>query len=173
MRGAGSDVLVTDANPDPAKLRSAVKGGFYLLPRLDATGGNQKVLDQMAAYPERQAVLMWQIGEHLGRDREAAAQAGARWSPRCPHGDEGPRGPESHLATAILDGEHRVYARSPSNLDVIGVQPKVWGTSQSIQDGYTYLAQRRDLTVQSNPEALFWAWIPSADPAGCGPEHLG
>ena len=166
LRGSGADVLVTDANPDPAKIHSAVvDGGFYLLPRLDATGGKQKILDQMAAYPERQAVVMWQIGEHLGREREVAA--------RKQELDE-VRGiltamrdleePESHLSTAIVDGEHRQYARSPSNLDVIGVQPKVWGTSQSIQDGYTYLAQRRDLTVRSNPEALFWAWIPATTP---------
>ena len=71
-----------------------------------------------------------------------------------------------HRATATVDGEHRQYARSPSNLDIMGIEPPVWGTSQSIMDGYNYLLQRRDLTVRSNPEALFWAWLPATTPPG-------
>ena len=70
----------------------------------------------------------------------------------------------SHLATATIDSEYRLYARSPSNLDVMGIEPPIWGTSQSLQDGYTYYRQRRDLTVRSNPRALFWAWIPTTAP---------
>ena len=73
LRGAGCDVLVTGANPDPKEARRAVEGGFYLLPRLDGAGGARKVLDQMAAYPEPQAVVAWHIGDHLGRHRQESA----------------------------------------------------------------------------------------------------
>ena len=167
LRGAGCDVLVTDANPNPKAIRSAVEGGFFLLPRLDGAGGARKVLDQMAAYPEPQAVVAWHIGDHLGRHREQAARKQELDDVRDiltamrALEDEDP-----HRSTATVDGEHRLYARSPSNLDIMGIQPPVWGTSQSLQDGYAYLVQRRNLTVKSNPEALFWAWLPATAPPG-------
>jgi hypothetical protein len=167
LRGAGFDVLVTDAAPDPQKVSAAVEGGFFLLPRLDGAGGARKVLEQMAAYPEPQAVAAWQIGDHLGRHRAEAAR-----KQELDHVREiltamrALENEDPHRATATVDGELRQYARSPSNLDIVGIQPPVWGTSQSIPDGYAYLLQRRDLTVRSNPEALFWAWLPATAPPG-------
>jgi hypothetical protein len=167
LRGAGNDVLVTDANPDPRAMRAAVEGGFFLLPRLDGTGGVSKVLAQMAAYPEPESVVAWHLGDHLGRHRVEDARKReldeireVLTATRAAE-DGNPR-----LTTATVDGEYRQYARSPSNLDVMGIQPPLWGTALSMQDGYTYLLQRRYLTVRSNPEALFWVWLPTTAPPG-------
>ena len=167
LRGAGNDVLVTGSKPDPREIQTAIDSGFSLLPRLDATGGASKVLAQIAGYPETESVFAWQIGEHLGRSREVAVRK--RELDEIREILSAMRASDNatpHLSTAIVDGEHRLYARSPSNLDILAIQPPVWGTSQSMQDGYSYLLQRRDLTVRSNPEALFWAWLPTAAPPG-------
>ena len=107
-------------------------------------------------------MLLWQLGEHLGREREEAARKLELDRIReVLSAMRGMEGESSRLTTATIDSEYRLYARSPSNLDVIGIEPPLWGTSQSMQDGFEYLRQRRDLTVRSNPEALFWAWIPT------------
>ena len=148
-------------------MRAAVEGGFFLLPRLEGAAGASKVVAQMAEYPEPESVVAWYIGDHLGRDRREDARKRELDDVRevltamRASEDENP-----HRSTATVDGEHRLYARSPSNLDIIGIQPPVWGTSQSMQDGYEYLKQRRDLTVRSNPAALFWAWLPATAPPG-------
>ncbi len=111
--------------------------------------------------------MLWQIAEHLGGQREEAVRKQELDRVREILSEmRGLEGEDSHLATATIDGEYRLYARSPSNLDVIGIEPPVWGTSQSFLDGLAYLNQRRDLTVRSNPEALFWAWIPTTAPPG-------
>jgi hypothetical protein len=167
LRRAGFDVLHTSAKPDPQKIRAAVDMGFFLLPRLDDADEEKDVLDQMTEYPARKDVLLWQLGEHLGRQRKAAARKQELDQIReVLSAMRGQEAESSHLSTATIDSEYRLYARSPSNLDIIGVEPPVWGTSQSMMDGFIYLNQRRDLTVRSNPEAMFWAWIPTSVPPG-------
>ncbi len=116
------------------------------------------------------AVLLWSIGDHLGqpaRGRRAQVQ----------EVEQGPRRARGHarerrgtaLATATVDGEFRLYARSPSNLDVIGHRPARLGHLAIDHGRLHYLIQRRDLTARSNPEALFWAWLPATTPPGsCG-----
>ncbi len=49
-------------------------------------------------------------------------------------------------------------------LDIVGIRPSIWGSSQSLLENYEYLKQRRLLTVRSNLAGLFWAWIPAATP---------
>ena len=81
---------------------------------------------------------------------------------------------DSHLATATVDGELRAVCP-------LSVQPRhhrhpaagVGHVPIVCMDGYAYLVQRKDLTVRSNPEALFWAWIPVTGSAGGDPEYLG
>ena len=166
LRQAGFDVLVTDANPDPEKLRRAVKAGMFLLPRLTGAtqdGGVERVLQQITNYPLPQSVLLWSIADHLGSDREAAAP-GRRLNKVRDVLAAVHEGDERHLATATVEGEYRLYARSPSNLDVIGIDLPVWGSSLSLSDGLMYLKQRRDLSARSNPEAMFWAWLPAITP---------
>ncbi len=164
LRTAGFDVLVTDEKPDPKKIQPAVDRGMFLLPRLPGAadeGGPQRTLNAMAGYPLPGAVLMWSIGDHLGNQRQPTARTQEVEQVREALAAIHESDDELHLATATVEGEFRLYARSPSNLDVIGVDLPIWGTSQSMTDGLDYLIQRRSLTVRSNPEALFWAWLPA------------
>src|SRR5579883_2328545 len=142
LRRAGCDVLVTDGRPDSRRIPPALvrKSKFLLMPRLsgaEGPDGPQRVLDQMAAYPLRQEVALWQIGAHLGRRRELEARQheldAIRTTLTAMRGleDEG-----SHLATGTVDGEVRLYARAPSGLDVVGVQPRLWGTSRSFLESF-------------------------------------
>ena len=165
LRRTGCDVLVTDAKPDPRTVRAAADLEFLLLPRLDEADGAKSVIDQINAYPARKDVLLWQIGEHLGRHREEAVRKQELDQIReILSATRGMEDEVSHLTTATVDSDYRLYARSPSNLDVIGIDPPILGTSQSMYDGLEYLKQRRDLTVRSNLGALFWASIPTIMP---------
>ncbi len=166
LRQAGYDVLVTDARPDRRKLQSIVKSGMFLLPRLegadDEQGGAERIKAEMSQYPLPQSVALWSIGEHLGRQREVDARTQQIARIREAIAAVREREDELNLATATVDGEYRKYARSPANLDVIGVDLPIWGTSQSFEDGFEYLKQRRFATARSNAEAVFWAWLPAA-----------
>jgi hypothetical protein len=167
LRQAGFDVLVTDADPDPKRTERAVRAGMLLLPRLTGAteeGGVQRTLRAIGEYPLPRPVVLWSLGEHLGRQREAAVRKreGERIRDVLAALDE--NDDELRLATATVDGEFRYYTRSPSDLDVIGVDLPIWGTSRSLVDGLQYLNQRRFLTARTNPETFFWAWLPASTP---------
>ena len=169
LRRRGFDVLVTDDRPDPKAVGPAVERGMLLLPRLSGAtedDGIERVLAAMAAYPFPGSVLLWSIGEHLGSQRDIAARMKevdhVRGVVAAIHeSDE-----ELHLATARVDGEFRLYSRTPAGLDVIGLDLPIWGTSVPPIEGLHYLNQRRTLTARSNPEALFWGWVPAKIPDG-------
>ena len=119
----------------------------------------------MTAYPLRQSVAFWHIGDHLGRQREIksrARRAGA--ISRVAGGHPGP----GRRRLAPGDGDRRGRAsslpRAPSGLDMIGIQPRMWARAQSLLETYQYLTQRKLLTVRSNLGGLFWAWIPATTP---------
>lgn len=169
LRRHGFDVLVTDANPDVRKIRPLLEGDrpMFLLPRLSTpseSGDAHRVLQEMAEYPLPRSVALWSLGEHLGRQREVAARMSEveriREVLAAINESE-----ERHLpTTAIVDGEFRLFSRSPANLDVIGVEVANWGRTQPYTDGLWYLKQRRDITARTNLEALFWAWLPVTTP---------
>ena len=144
-------------------------------PARPRTAGSQRVLEAIAGYPLPGAVVLWSIGEHLGSQRaDRRAHAGGRAGPRGRSRPIHESDDELHLATATVDGEFRLYARSPSNLDVIGVDLPIWGTSQSLIDGLDYLNQRRIAHRADQSGSLVLG-------AGCRrrsrrrghPEHLG
>ena len=66
--------------------------------------------------------------------------------------------------TATVEGELPLFARAPSGLDLIGIQPRMWASAQNFLETYEYLTQRKLLTVRSNLGGLFWAWIPATTP---------
>ena len=59
---------------DPKRLKPVVdSSGVLLMKRLSgatASEGPRRLLDQMTAYPLRQSVAFWHIGDRLGRQRE-------------------------------------------------------------------------------------------------------
>jgi hypothetical protein len=168
LREAGFDVLVDDSKSDTKRVRQVVSGGVLLMKRLSgatSSDGTRGLLDELAAYPFRESVAFWQLGEHLGRQRELKAREEelARFRDSLA-AIRGISDDNSHLVTATVDGELPLYSRAPAGLDIIGIQPRLWGAAQSFLDNYQYLTQRRLLTVRSNLGGLFWAWIPATTP---------
>ena len=77
LRQYGFDLLVDDRKSDPARIKTAIDKGFLLLPRLTGISAQtdpQQVLAEVDAYPHKDAVAFWQIGEGLGRKREIKAR---------------------------------------------------------------------------------------------------
>jgi hypothetical protein len=168
LRQAGFDILVDDEQSDPERLRPAVDRGVLLMKRLNSgtpSDSPSHLVDQMKAYPLRQSVALWQIGEHLGRKRElkSRAQELSRFREMLA-AIRGMEDDTSRLATATVDGELSLYARAPSGLEILGIEPRMWGGIQSLADNYNYLIQRKWLTVRSNLGGLLWAWIPAVTP---------
>jgi len=168
LRRAGFDVLVDGGTSDPERLRAAVDGGAMLMARLTgatASDGPQRLLDQMNSHPLRHAVAFWHLGERLGRQRDIKARelevAKIREGLAAIRARDDD---DSHLTIANVDGELPLFARAPSGLDMIGIQPRLWSSAQEFLESYDYLNQRRLLTVRSNLGGLFWAWIPASTP---------
>ena len=169
LRRHGSDVLVTGPEPDLKRVPPLLQGDkpMFLLPRLSGAreeGGAQRVLREISEYSLLKSVMMWSIGEHLGRQRSGSerVQEVQRIREVLAALDENEDVP--HLTTATVDSEFRLYTRTPSNLDVIGVEMPLWGRMESFLEGLYYLKQRRDISARTNLEALFWAWLPVTTP---------
>jgi hypothetical protein len=170
LRRYGLDVLSVDIDGDLKTTRDATKLGFLLLPDLGGMppGGPQDDVDLLAtaaAYPLRESVAFWNLGDRLGSSNDPVLREAERDRIRADitqfrHATEG----ISRLSTAGVVGLFPDYARLPHNLDMIGVHSQSWGTMQEIRDFEIYLSQRRDLTAVKNPGALHWAWIPATPP---------
>jgi hypothetical protein len=168
LRKAGFDILVDPINARPERFREAVGQGFLLQPRLsidDQPMEPAQALEAAASFPFRDSVAFWDLGEALGRDddptvrgadleRVRAIKTGFRRLPRD----------FSHLTTGTVADQFALYAAAPRNLDMIAVQPLIWGTAQKPFDTYTYLNQRRLLTARTNPGALHFVWISAQHP---------
>jgi hypothetical protein len=170
LRKMGPDVLALDLNDDPEMAREAVRLGFRLMPMIDGRSGDglrevPSILADVAAYPARDAVAFWNLGEDLGAppDLEARraqlerARALLKGLRNLPAG-------EPKLATGTVVGHFRQYAQSGRSLDLIGVNPAAWGTVQDPIDTISYLDQRRKLTALDNLQGSFWAWVPASAP---------
>ena len=170
LRNAGFDVLIDDLDADPKRYKEAVEKGFLLMP-VFGRGPEGALLDPAqaaaaaAAFPYREAVLAWNLGDRLGRaadprvrkdelERGRALIAALR---ALPPG-------VSRLTTGVVDDELSRFARAPRNLDMLGIRPSAWASSLAPADTYQFLKQRRDLTVRSNAGALYWTILPATPP---------
>jgi hypothetical protein len=166
LRKSGFDLLVESVNADPERLRAAIEAGFLLQINLVGTDGAplepEQAVAAAAAFPYRDKVAFWGLGERLGRvddldargaelDRVRAVKSAFRGLPR----------EFSHLTTGVVADGFSLYAQAPKNLDILGVRPSSWGSAQKPMDSYHFLAQRRDLTTRTNPNSLFFAWFPA------------
>jgi len=167
LRQAGFDVLVDDLDSDPERIKSAVDRGFLLMPRLsgatDATGPD-RLLNQISNYPQRPSVAFWHVGDRLGRHRELKTREVELERVRATLAAVRELDDVSHLLTGTVEGDLPLYTRTPTGLDMVGIQPRFWACSQSFPETFQYLLQRKRLTVRSNVGALFWAWIPASAP---------
>ncbi len=168
LRNAGFDVLIDDIGADPERLKQAVKMGLQLMPRVYRDGeplDPKAVYSQAVAFPFRDAVFAWDLGNRLGRhvepdDRKeelATVQSTVSVLRRMPSGNSG-------LTAAIVADDHQYYARPPKNVGLLGIEPPAWGGSVNPFDIYKFLNQRHHLTARENPTALFWAMLPATPP---------
>src|SRR4051794_11279288 len=176
-RRAGFDVLVDEFDARPERFRDAIDLGFLLQPNLAVDGeplDPSRASAAAAAFPYRDAVAFWGLGEQLGRgddpeerraelERVRATVSKFRGLPRS----------FSHLTTATVADDFRLFGRPPQTLDILGVRPATWGSSNKPTDTYNYLSQRRALTVHRNPGGLFCAWFPAAPPPEAHPNAWG
>ncbi len=168
LRQAGFDVLVVDGKTDLERVRPAIDLGALSTARLsDATAGDgvERIRQQIDSHPLKESVAFWHIGDHYGQKPEIAdrqtelARFRAAIAAIRQTDDK-----LSHLVTATLDGDLPQFVSAPTGVDLVGIQPRIWGTSQSLLETYEYLIQRRLLTYQSNLGSLFWAWLPVSAP---------
>jgi hypothetical protein len=167
LRRNGFDALVEPFDADPKRISLAVEKGFLIIPRVN-TGplrdDPRQVLDRIAAYPNRDAVAFWHLGDHLGRERGEDARDAEldRVHNVISELKNNPRfSTFPKLVTATVDGDLPRYSQAPRNMDAIGIQPKYWGSCQEPLEALDYLIQRKNLTLINNANQGFWAWLPA------------
>jgi hypothetical protein len=169
LRDLGFDILTDSVESDPEKLRSAVARGALIMARLSGSTGAdapQRILEAINGYALRDSVAFWYLGDHLGKRRQTALReeelANVREAISAVRNldDEA-----SRLTLATVDGDLGLFARAPSGLDMIGIEPQFWCVSRDFLETFAYMSQRRSLTVRSNLGVLFWGWIPASTPA--------
>ncbi len=172
LRNAGFDVLIDDIGADPARLRSAVDKGFLLMPRLNREAGDgsppdpDRVIQAAAAFPFRDAVVAWDLGDHLGRHAEAADRKAERDAVKLIVSKMRTLPPGvSRITTGVVDDDLRLFAQGARKLGMFGIKAPAWGTSVNPMDTLAFLRQRRNLTVLGNAGGLFWALLPATPPA--------
>lgn len=170
LRNVGFDVLIDDFDADPKRFQEAVDRGFLLMPRLgsDGEGGAadpEQVFAAASAFPFRESVLAWDLGDRLGLAADLdARQQDLEAVRRTVTKMRGLPSGVSRLTTGSVADDLRLFASPPTSLDMLGVRPSPWGGMHSFMDTYYFLRQRRDLTVRNNPAALYWATLPATPP---------
>jgi hypothetical protein len=166
LRRAGFGVFADDLKASSKRWEEAARAGFLLMPSLAEPGGEApapaKAVEAATAFPFRDSVAFWSLGEGLGRDHALGdRQEELDRVHEIIAGLRGAAELSSSITTATVAGDFPLYARPPTNLDLLGVRPESWGGSLNPTDTQTYLGERRRLAAQVNPNAFFWAWIPT------------
>jgi hypothetical protein len=169
LRDAGFKILIDSMKTEPEKLRVAIKRGAFIMARPGGAAGGrrpQQIVEEINAHPLRSAVAIWYLGDHLGRRRTIAAReeelAGIREAIAAVRNLEDD---VSHLTLATVEGDLGLFARAPSGLDMVTIEPRFWGASADPLESYRYMCQRKLMTVRSNLGLLFWGSIPASTPA--------
>jgi hypothetical protein len=168
LRQYGFDLLADELKTDAERIKTAIDRGFLLMPRisgLSAADDSKAVLDEVSAYPYKNSVAFWMVGEGLGRrrqlkDREAElARTRKLLAAMKQLPADTPR-----LTAGIVDGDLHLFNRPPVNIDTVAIKPVLWASAQDLGEGMKFLNQRRWLTTRLRPRSLYWAWLPVAAP---------
>ncbi len=170
LRRIGCDALVLPKDATEETIRAAIASGLLLIPEL--TGPDDRILpdaDRLAgmatAFPGRDAVAFWSLGENLGQSNDLEArQASLRRVRDAALAIRKAKPGGSPLTTGTVVGMLPEYARVPENLDVIGIPVASWATDAKPFEQFLYLDQRKLLTARGNPDALLWASIDASPP---------
>ena len=144
------------------------------------SGGNEsdsarRIVEEMTAYPLRESVAFWEIGEHLGRQRglKSRAEELARYSRNALAAIRGMNDDTSRLVTATVDGELALYARARTGLDILGIEPRMWAAMPNLNETYSYFtyAQVADRSIESR--GLILGLDPGHDSSRGHSQYLG
>ncbi len=172
LRNAGFDVFIDDVGADPARFTEAVKRGFLLLPRIGLESGGEvdpdaeadRVFAAAIGFPQRESVLAWSLGEHLGRGATLDGRHDQLEAVRTTISKLKALPPNvSRLTTGVVDDD-LPRLPTPREIASAGNSSARWGGSQSLMSTLQFLKQRRDLVLLGNAGALFWAELPAAAP---------
>ena len=170
LRRVGCDALVVPKDADEATIRAAMASGLLLIPELTGPDDRtlpeaDRLLGQAQAFPGRDAVAFWSLGESMGRSIDLdARKAGLLRVRDAERAFRKAKPGGSPLTTGTVSGMLPEYARLPENLDVIGIPTAAWATTQDPYELYQFLEQRRYLTARSNADALIWATLDATAP---------
>jgi len=171
LRRVGCDVMVVPAGTDEEVLRAARAAGLFLVPELNGGISEGKLPDadrivaEAVAFPYKDEVFAWSIGENLGKSNDLMARKAAlRRVREAVLGIRRAKPGGSPFTIGSVVGMLPEYARVPENLDLIGIPATAWGTVQSPIENFQYLEQRRLLTARSNADAPLWAEIDVTPP---------
>ncbi len=170
LRRIGCDVLVIPKGADEDWVKAAVASGLFLIPEL--TGPDDRILPEAdrlpaeaAAYPFRESVAFWSLGENLGRSTDLEVRkATLKQTRRAAVEIRRLKPGGSPFTTGTVEGMLPEYARVPENLDVVGIPTAGWATTQDPIEMYQFLEQRKFLTARSNADALLWASLDATPP---------
>ncbi len=168
LRYANFDVLIEDIDADPKRFEDAVSKDFLLMPRMSKPGNPldaDRVAAKAMAFPSKNAVMAWDLGDRLGL--AATPQERAENVERIRASISRLRalpGGVSKLTSGTIDDELSLFARAPKNIDLLGIRPSSWGSSNTTMDTFKFLRQRRDLTARNNSGAFYWADLPATPP---------
>ncbi len=160
--------MIDSLKGDAERLKPAIARGALIMARLSGAAeadAPQQILEEINDYALRDSVAFWHLGNHLGRRRPTGVRqeelANVREAIAAVRNLDDQ---VSRLTLAGVDGDVNLFARAPSGLDMIAIEPLFWGASQELLENYEYIRQRRALTVRSNLGLLFWGWVPASTP---------
>ncbi|GIW87373.1 MAG: hypothetical protein KatS3mg108_1697 [Isosphaeraceae bacterium] len=169
LRRAGFDVLEVSSQADGEYLRRATQLGYWLMPVLanhpDAPVDD--VMAEVAGFPQPDAVAFWNLGTQLGaiadparrrRELEHTRDLIARMR------RDRSRPGQSRLTFGTVSDLYPQYALFGRHLDIVAVEPPGIGAQYQPLEIYRLLIYKRQLAATKNPNALFWAWVPTSAP---------
>ncbi len=171
VRRIGCDLMVLPEGTDEAIIRSARASGLFLVPELNAglkegqIPDPDRVVAKAVAFPWKDDVFAWSIGEDLGKSNDPEVRRAAlRRVREAALAIRRARPGGSPFTTGSAVGMLPEYARVPENLDLITIPASTWATTQGPFENYQYLEQRRTLTARSNADAPIMAEVDVTPP---------
>jgi hypothetical protein len=170
LRRAGFDALVVPVDADDETIKDAVANSLSLIPEFVAGKNGEKlnvnrVQQRVDKFPAKDAVAFWSLGRELGSAVDPAVRLKQLENVRAAAKLLRKSTTYSGITGGEVTGSFGNYARKPDHIDLLGVRPFGWGTTQEPTETFDYLKQRGNLTALENADTLFYCWLPMNPPA--------
>ena len=167
LRQHGFDAVKLNADAPIQAAEQAVRAGFLLVPTLPSgpSISAERAIAAAQAYPYRDHVAMWNLGDKLGGSRDLATRkAELEKNRKIISGlRDMPEGFPT-LTLGTVDDFLPQYALAGRNLDVMAIEATDWASIRDPFDTYRFLNQRREMTALKNPRAPYLAWVNASAP---------